>query len=67
MNVIELKVAMVRKGIKTHELAKALNLCDATMYQKLRGKSNFTISEIRDISNYLGLSVDDRERIFFSD
>lgn len=67
MNITELKVAMVRRGIKTHELAKALNLCDSTMYQKLRGKRDFTISEIRSISNYLDLSVDDRERIFFSD
>lgn len=66
MNVIELKVAMVRKGVKPAELAKALNLCDSTMYQKLRGKRDFTVSEIRDISNYLDLSVDDRERIFFS-
>lgn len=44
-----LAAEIMRKGIKRKELAKEMNLHDRTFYNKLMGRTPFTITEINFI------------------
>ena len=67
MNQTEFKVAQIRAGLTKEEIAKALNVNVATIYRKLSGESEFTLSELRTLKGILGLSNTDIDRIFFND
>ena len=54
-----LNAELARRGMKKKEFAKLLDISERTAANKLCGKSEFTLSEIRKISGlFPGLSVD---------
>lgn len=57
---------MVEKGISKNEMASAIGVDNATLYRKLTGESDFKRQEIEVVRNFLGLSVDEAEAIFFA-
>lgn len=38
-----------------------------TLYNRINGKGEFKASEIQNLTNVLGLSKDERDKIFFAD
>lgn len=64
MNSIKERVgAYVGKtGTTKKELAFALDMSEATLYSKLRGDSEFTLSEAGKLAELLGCSLDSLAR-----
>lgn len=67
MNQTEFKVAQIRAGLSKEDIAKELGLNLATVYRKINGESEFTLSELRLLKKILGLTNSDVDRIFFND
>ena len=67
MNPIEFKVAQIRADISKEDMAKNLGINLATLYRKINGESDFTLSELKQLKKMLGLSKEDVDRIFFDD
>lgn len=67
MNPTEFQVAQIRAGVDKEDLAKHLNVNLTTIYRKINGESDFTLSELKALKKVLNLSNDDVDRIFFSD
>ncbi len=67
MNQTEFKVAQIRAGLSKEDIAKELGLNSTTVYRKINGESDFTLSELRTLKKILGLSNSDIDRIFFND
>lgn len=67
MNQTEFKVAQIRAGLTKEDIAKILGLNSVTVYRKINGESEFTLSELRTLKKILGLSNSDVDRIFFND
>ena len=65
-NAKEFKVALMRNGITMTQLSEMVHITLATLSRKVNNLSEFTVSEVKTISDILNLSVDDRERIFFA-
>ena len=65
MNPTEFKVAQIRSGHSKEDIAAALGINIATLYRKINGESDFTLSELKRLKEILGLSNDDVYRIFF--
>jgi len=63
-NKVEFEVAMLRKGVKRTELAKALGIDVSTLYRKLENDGDFDRSQISAIMDYL--DIDDPNPIFFA-
>lgn len=57
---------MVENGKTRNELASALGVDNATLFRKLNGSSDFKRQEIETVRNFLNLSVDEAEAIFFA-
>jgi len=66
MNVKELKVEMLRHGDTCGELAKALGFSSVSMTSRLKGKTDFTRTEIEIIRDRYDLSADRIVEIFLS-
>ena len=65
MNSPEYRVAVARSG-KTHrEIAASLKLSEMALYNKVNGQSEFKNSEIKKLSQILGLTMRDVNTIFF--
>lgn len=62
----EFRAAIVRRGIKNEELAKALGFNIATLQRKMNGTSDFYRSEIEQIRALLHLTQEDIMNIFFA-
>lgn len=64
-----LKAELTRKGLTSKDLAFEIGMPIYTLYQKLRGKSDFTISETKKIIDALGPNKDGHyftvEQLFF--
>lgn len=67
MNPTEFKVAQIRAGVTKEEIAGALGINVATLYRKLNGESDFSLSELRELKKLFNLSKDDVDRIFFGE
>lgn len=67
MNYNEFKAARVKKGHTQESIAGALGMCKSTISKKERGIINFTVNEVVVLKNLLELSVDEVDRIFFSE
>ena len=68
MNVPMLKGKLVEKGINVETLARELGIDRATLYRKLSDNGDdLTIWEANKTVAYLGLSVDEANKIFFAD
>lgn len=65
INTAELNHAMQQSGLKKSAVAGRLQLTTQTLTRKLNGESEFNISEAQELSEMLGLSASQRQRIFF--
>lgn len=54
------------KGIKRSYLANYLEITDASLRNKLNGKTEFKVSEIEKIGHFLNLSTAELSDIFLS-
>lgn len=60
------RIILLEKGISLKDIAKMLNISLVTLYRKMNGYSDFFRDEVRAICNYLNLSLEEREDIFFA-
>ena len=64
-NTKEFKIALLRKGITAGELAEMAGMSRQSLSYKINNQRMFTVNEISKISEILGLSLIEKERIFF--
>lgn len=55
MDKFKLKYEMDRKGISQDQLCEDLKISRSSFYRKCNGKSEFTLTEIQQITDYLQL------------
>lgn len=67
MNSTEFKVAQIRACVSKEDIAQELGINVTTVYRKINGESDFTLSELRKLKNMLKLSKEDVDRIFFGE
>lgn len=60
------KAALAANSRTAKDAAEAIGVNEATLYRKMNGKSDFTRNEIQLIRQFLHLSADEVERIFFA-
>ena len=65
MNRALLEYEMKIKGISTEQVCKSIGVSRSAFYRKCNGKSDFTLTEIKEILNLLSLT--DPTNIFFAD
>ena len=65
INTAELNQAMQQSGLKKSAVAGRLQLTTQTLTRMLNGESEFNLSEAQELSEMLGLSASQRQRIFF--
>ena len=65
-NTLELEIQMLKAGISKRDLAKALNISEMALFNKLKNVTEFKASEIVKISELLNLTADVRDSIFFA-
>lgn len=65
-NVELLKDKMKKSGMTTVSIAEKSGMLRETLYNRLEGKGEWKISEVRGLTKTLRLSKPDREEIFFS-
>ncbi|WP_276888819.1 helix-turn-helix domain-containing protein [Faecalibaculum rodentium] len=63
MDKYRLEYEMRKQGVSMSDLAHKLGMSRSTLYRKLNGITEFTLGEIQDILDYLGL--DSPAGIFF--
>lgn len=66
MNKDLLKGKIISKGRNIEEICKELEISRSAMYRKLNGVSFFNSKEIKKIINYLNLSNEEMNLIFFN-
>lgn len=66
MNKDLLKGKIISKGKNIEEICKELEISRSAMYRKLNGVSFFNSKEIKKIINYLNLSNEEMNLIFFN-
>jgi len=64
-NLFKAKLAANEKTMK--QIAGAIGVNEATLYRKINGTSDFTRNEIQIIRQFLSLTLEDVEKIFFAD
>lgn len=52
-NKKKLRIAMIEKGYNVAKLAEAIGISESTLYRKIRGDSEFTLSEMLAICRVL--------------
>ena len=65
MDGIKLRQAIDDNGIKLKFICEKLGLSRQGLYKKMNGRSEFTVSETKEIQEILGLSNEERDAIFF--
>lgn len=65
-NSKELEIQLIRKNVSKKALAKALGISEMALFNKLNGVSEFKASEIDKATNFLRLTRDERDVIFFA-
>lgn len=66
MNLVELKVQMLRKGFTISSLAKEMGVSKKRLYSRFNGTHDFTQEEIQLISDLLNLNGTQIIKIFFT-
>lgn len=64
INTVELKVAMMRRGLTQKKAAEDLGICQGTLSGKINNKHQFKVSELTKLRNLLGLSPEQMNEIF---
>lgn len=67
MNATELRVEMVRARKSVEDVAREIGVTAPTLYRKLDGKSDFSLTELKAIKKSLNLDDEAVKRIFFAD
>lgn len=67
MNAQLLRETIKNSGMSFKFVAEKSGMLRESLYNKLKGRGQFTVSEITGLSNVLHLTVSERERIFFRD
>lgn len=67
MNKSLLLETMEKKGVTQSDLSVTLNLTRQGLWKKINGYSEFKLSEINKICEFLKLNLKQRNAIFFSD
>lgn len=62
----EFKVALLRRGKSVENVAAEIGINVVTLYRKMNGASDFYRDEMQNISIYLNLTAEEREKIFFN-
>ena len=57
--------AVDQSGYKKNAVAERLNMTVQTLTRKLTGEAEFTVSEAQELSEMMGFSSTQRQRIFF--
>lgn len=65
MNLIELKIARIRRGVKAREIANALGKTVDSYIKRENGNVRLTLSDVFTITNVLHLSLTEFITIFF--
>jgi len=58
--------AIKKRGVKVTALAKAMGMSPCTVYKKNDRGGDYTVSEIQACCDFLSLSPDERDQIFFA-
>ena len=66
-NTSEFKVVLLRKGWTAEKLADSIGMSCQSLSYKINNKREFTSSEIANIQKTLGLSSEERDKIFFTE
>ena len=66
MNCEELKKRIDERGLKIRYIADKLGISHEAMYNKIKGKSEFKVSEVAALAKVLNLSDKDIRAIFFA-
>lgn len=66
VNAKKLKAAIVERGLTVPQVASGIGVNAATLYRRLTRPDTFTIAEARKIADFLELSTEDVNRIFFA-
>lgn len=61
-----LEYEIKRRGLVKVDVQQAIGLSRTAFYRKCNGITDFTLSEVRAIADFLGLSPDDILDIFFA-
>lgn len=64
-NTLEFKAMLVRSGYTADQLAKEIGMSRQSLSYKTNNKREFTASEINSIAKVLGLTLEEKEVIFF--
>ena len=64
-DTVKLLEAIQNKGLKRGYIAEKLGIDRSTLWKKVTNQSEFLASEITALSELLGLSKSDRDKIFF--
>lgn len=64
-NTNEFKAALVRKGITSGELAEMIGISRQSLSYRMNNIVEFRISEVEKIAQILGLSLEEKNLIFF--
>jgi len=68
MNINKLRGKIIEKGMTVKEVANKVGMDRSTFYRKLNNEGEtFTIKEVNQIRNVLGLTVDEAVSIFFTE
>ena len=62
----ELRCRMIRKNINQSELAEVAGIADATMTDRMAGRSYFRVDEITRIARLLDIPESEYYRFFFA-
>lgn len=60
-----LREKIAESGLKIDHIASMVGITRSSLWQKMSGKSEFKASEMASLTKILGLSLREKERIFF--
>lgn len=63
----EFKIALLKREKSYKDIAEVLGISVATLYRKSNGSSDFYRDEIQEICDYLELTLQEKENIFFAE
>ena len=65
-NTLLLEMYIRRAGVTNRDLAKVVGLSQTGFYDKLKGRTEFRQSEIKIITERIGLTNEERDSVFFA-
>lgn len=65
VNINEFKAALVRKGLTAGDLAEMIGISRQSLSYRMNNIVEFRISEVEKVSQILGLTLEEKNLIFF--